>query len=274
MITIRSNIGSINSQRHLSSTQKRLTKSLEQLSSGYRVNKASDDAAGLAISESMRAQIKGLSQAERNANDSISLLQTAEGALSEVSNILIRMREISVQAVNGSLTSTDRGYLNTEFDNLRSEITRIANVTEFNGATLLNSSSNNFSFQVGIKNNDNSLITISLSDVRAANGLSLDTNRITGQTAAQTSITDIDTALQSVSEMRSSIGAAQNRLNTTIVNLSASIENLTAANSRIRDVDVAKATSNMTREQILVQAGVSVLSQANTAPQTALQLIG
>ena len=274
-ISIRSNIASLNAQRNLTQTQNQLNNSLERLSSGYRINRAGDDAAGLAISESMKSQIRGLHQAERNANDGISLLQTAEGALSEVSNILIRMRELSVQAVNGSLTGTDRGYLNTEFDNLRNEITRIANVTEFNGTALLNADSNTFSFQVGIKNDGNSQIKVELSSMTAATaGLNLNSSRITGQTVAQTTIDSIDSAIGSVSSLRATIGASQNSLSTTIANLSTNAENLTAANSRIRDVDVAKETSEMTRQQILVQAGISVLAQANQAPQTVLQLLG
>ena len=275
MLSIRSNASSLNAQKQLASTQQNMGVSLERLSSGYRINKAGDDAAGLSISESMRAQIKGLNQASRNANDGISLLQTAEGALSEVSNILIRMREISVQAVNGTLTSTDRGYLNQEFDELRTEITRIADVTEFNGQALLNADSNGFSFQVGIDNGSTSQINISLSDMTDDGAaISLSTNTITGQTVANVAITDVDAAIQQVSSLRSTIGATQNRLNSTIVNLATTSENLTSANSRIRDVDVAGESANMTRNQILMQAGTAVLSQANSLPQSALSLIG
>ena len=274
MLSIRSNASSLNAQKQLASTQQNMGVSLERLSSGYRINKAGDDAAGLSISESMRAQIKGLNQASRNANDGIGLLQTAEGALSEISNILIRMREISVQAVNGTLRSTDRDYLNQEFSELRTEITRIADITEFNGLQLLNNSAL-FSFQVGIDNGSTSQIQITLSDMTAdSTAISLETNRITGQNVANVAITDIDAALQEVSSLRSTIGAVQNRLNSTVINLATTSENLTSANSRIRDVDVAGESANMTRNQILMQAGTAVLSQANSLPQTALSLIG
>ena len=273
MLSIRSNPVSLNAQKHLATTQSRLGKTLEQLSSGFRINKAADDAAGLAISESMRAQIRGLNQAKRNANDGISLLQTAEGALSEISNIIIRMREISVQGVTGSLTSTDRGYLNTEFDNLRSEITRISNVTEFNGSNLLNANSNTFSFQVGIKNNTDSLLSVTLSSMNSTS-LNLSGSALTTADGSSGSIALCDEALTSVSSLRSTIGATQNRLNSTIMNLMTSSENLTSANSRIKDIDVASATAAMTKQQILIQAGTTVLTQANSSPQMALSLIG
>jgi flagellin len=280
-LVINTNVASINAQRNLSRTESSLHTSLARLSSGMRITAAKDDAAGLAISEKLRAQIRGLGQAQRNANDGISLVQTAEGALNEVSNALIRMRELGVQASTGTLGTEERGYLNDEFNALMTEIDRIANVTEFNGRYLLNGAScTGVSFQVGLNNNTNDRITVSISAVRVASlGFSGATSTVSAQsistaTKAQSSLAIIDEAIKDISNVRGDLGAAQNRLQTTVNNLATQRENISAANSRIRDVDVASETVAMTRSQILMQAGVSVLAQSNQLPQMALSLIG
>ncbi len=279
-LVINTNLASINAQRNLSRTEGLLNSSLAKLSSGMRITAAKDDAAGLAISEKLRAQIRGLSQAERNANDGISLVQTAEGALNEVSNILIRMRELAVQAATGTLGSEERGYLNDEFVELCSEIDRIASATEFNGANLLDGTqSAGISFQVGINNVANEdRITVDIGAVGTGNIGSgttvISMQTMTTATGAQTALGIIDAAIQEISGVRGDLGASQNRLAVTVKNLAMQRENLSAANSRIRDVDVALETVNMTRSQILMQAGVSVLAQANQLPAMALSLIG
>jgi flagellin len=273
--SLQSNITSLNAQRNLMKTERGLGTAMQRMSSGLRINNASDDAAGLAISEKLRSEVRSLSQAQRNANDGISLLQTAEGALAEGNDMLIRMRELAVQSANGTLGSSERTALNEEFTALRSEMDRIANVTEFNGTKLLDGSvSGGLTFQVGVDNvAANDRITVSISDSDAAgmgisSGMTLST--VTG---ARTALGLIDTAISNVASRRGEIGAAQNRLVSTINNLSASHENLSAANSRIRDADVASESASFARSQILMQAGVSVLAQANQLPSLALSLI-
>lgn len=283
-LVINTNIASINAQRNMNRTVGSLNTSLSRLSSGMRITAAKDDAAGLAISEKMKAQIRGLSQAERNANDGISMVQTAEGALDEVSGALIRMRELSVQASTGTLGSEERGYLDNEFQDLVTEINRIAEVTEFNGQKLLNGgASGGVSFQVGLNNVSADQITASIagslggtfaSQLGSAAGSTLAGQALDTTTNAQNALGVIDQAITDVSGVRGDLGAVQNRLSITVNNLATQRENLSAANSRIRDVDVANETVNMTRSQILMQAGVSVLSQANQIPGMALSLIG
>jgi flagellin len=277
-LVINTNISSINAQRNLSRTENALNSSLAKLSSGLRITAAKDDAAGLAISEKLRAQIRGMSQAERNANDGISLVQTAEGALDEVSSILIRMRELSVQAATGTLGAEERVYLDSEYDKLLDEINRIASVTEFNGQRLLNgASSTGISFQVGLSSNVMDRITVSIMNTFASQlgtGTFLISQTLSTVTGARSAMDVIDAAIQDISGTRGDLGAVQNRLATTVSNLATQRENLSAANSRIRDVDVAAETVNMTRSQILMQAGVSVLAQANQLPSMALSLIG
>ena len=279
-LVINTNVASINAQRNLSVTGSSLSTSLSRLSSGMRITAAKDDAAGLAISEKLRAQIRGLGQAERNANDGISLVQTAEGALNEVSNALIRMRELSVQAATGTLGDEERGYLHDEFSALMTEIDRIANVTEFNGKYLLNgASSTGVSFQVGLNDSTSDRISVSIANVNTASigagtGSMIADQSISTMTGAQTALDVIDEAIKDISSVRGGLGASQNRLQTTVNNLATQRENISAANSRIRDVDVADETVNMTRSQILMQAGVSVLAQANQLPSMALSLIG
>jgi len=275
-LSINTNVASLNAQRNLSVSQNSLNKSLQRLSSGLRINTAADDAAGLAISENMRGITRTLNQAVRNANDGVSMIQTAEGALNETSNILVRMRELAEQSATGTLGSTERGYIQDEFDKLTSEIDRIATSTEFNGTKMLDGSlsSTGVTFQIGARNvAANDQISLSLNsakstDLGLSGGLTVST-----QTGAQSALDTIDTAIQSVSQLRGGLGATQNRLQSTINNLQVAIENTSAAESRIRDVDVAAETANMTRANILTQAGTAILAQANQAPQAALSLL-
>ena len=273
-LVINTNVASLNAQRNLNTTQVQLGKSMERLSSGLRINRAGDDAAGLAISQNMQANIRSMNQAVRNANDGISLVQTAEGALNETSNILLRMRELGTQAANGVLSDTQRNNIQVEFANLQQEIDRISAVTDFNGRKLLNGDlSAGTTLQIGTGTTTSDTLTVTIGNASAAN-LSVSTNFVSTQAGAQSALTAIDTAIQLVSTARGGLGAVQNRLQSTISNLQVAVENTSAANSRIVDVDVAAETSNMTRAQILAQAGVSVLSSANQSPQLALKLLG
>jgi len=275
-LTINTNVASLNAQRNLNTTQLQLSKSMERLSSGLRINRAGDDAAGLAISQNMQANIRSMNQAVRNANDGISMVQTAEGALNETSNILLRMRELGTQAANGTLTQSQRDNIQVEFKNLQEEIDRISKVTNFNGTNLLDGSlSAGTNLQIGSGNTSNDKLLVKVTDAGAAT-LSVDSASaaVSTQAAAQASLDKIDAAISSVSTARGGLGAVQNRLQSTINNLQVAVENTSAANSRIVDVDVAAETANMTRAQILTQAGVSVLSQANQTPQLALKLLG
>lgn len=272
---INTNTAAINAQRNLYNTEMKLSKSLERLSSGLRVNRAGDDAAGLAISENLKSDIRALEQSSRNAADGISVIQTAEGAMDEVNGILIRMRELAQQAANETLGASERGYLNTEFQALSSEITRISDTTEFNGMELLDGSAGTLDIQVGLGNAAEDRISVTLATNRDATTLGIASSVLTGNdnTTALASIATIETAINTISSARADLGAAQNRLESTIRSIGNAIENLSAANSRIRDVDIAAETSAMTSAQILQQAGVAVLSQANTTPQTALMLL-
>jgi flagellin len=273
---INTNTAAINAQRNLYNTEMKLSKSLERLSSGLRVNRAGDDAAGLAISENLKSDIRALEQSSRNAADGVSVIQTAEGALDEVNGILIRMRELAQQAANETLGASERGYLNTEFQALSSEITRISDTTQFNGTMLLDGSvTGTMDIQVGLGNGAQDRIGITLTGDRDATGLGINASVLTGgdNTTALASIATVEAAISTVSSARADLGAVQNRLESTIRSIGNTIENLSAANSRIRDVDIATETSAMTSAQILQQAGVAVLSQANTTPQTALMLL-
>lgn len=273
-LTVNTNIASLNAQRNLTVTQGQLNKSLQRLSSGLRINSAADDAAGLAISEGMRSQIRSMNQAVRNANDGVSLVQTAEGALNEVSNILVRMRELATQSATGTVSSDQRSYIDSEFTQLKNEIDRIASATDFNGTKILDGSSGTVSFQIGAGNTANDIISVTIS-AGAASSIGVATASVSGNSgaAASAALGAIDTAIKSVSNIRGNLGAVQNRLQSTINNLQVSVENLSAAESRIRDVDVASETAAMTRAQILTQAGTSILSQANQTPQSALSLL-
>jgi flagellin len=275
---INHNITAMNSYRSLKNTNDSIDKSLEKLSSGLRINRAGDDAAGLAISEKMRGQIKGLNQATRNAQDSISLIQTAEGALNETHSILQRMRELAVQSSNDTNTSTDRSELQKEMDQLRQEIDRIADNTEFNTKTLMTGSfaSTGLRFHVGA--NSGQFVSLQFDSMRSSSlgvsgaqaSLALS---ITSNTSADSAITTINDAIETVSAERSKFGAMQNRLEHTINNLRNVEENLQASESRIRDVDMANEMMKFSKEQILSQAGTSMLSQANATPQGVLQLL-
>jgi flagellin len=273
-IFINSNVASLEAQRNLSKTQSDQSVNFQRLSSGMRINSASDDAAGLGIRENLNAQVRSLSVAERNSNNAISMAQTAESALGQVSGILTRMRELAVQGANGDLGATDRGYLDTEFQSLRSEITRISDSTLFNGRQLLGGAATTVTFQVGINNTTSDRIDVSFGGVDLT-ALGIDASSVSGATAAnsQTAIASLDTAIGTVSSRRATFGASMNRLSTTVSNLQSMRTNMSAANSRIADVDVAEETASMARNQVLSQAAVSVLAQANQAPQLALSLL-
>jgi len=279
-LIVNTNLLSLNAQRNVKNTQNNLGTSVERLSSGLRINSAKDDAAGMAISMKLTAHVRSLNQAVRNAQDGISVVQTAEGGMNEIHNILTRMRELSQQAATGILSTSDRSALNQEFQDLKSEITRISDTTEFNGLKLLDGSlsTNGVSLQVGINNTTNDRITVSggsFNDIDAsALGLSSTVSSIDSAASAQSMLALVDTAIGTVSTRRGNLGAVQNRLGSTIANLEIAGENLSAANSRIKDADFAIETANLTRSQIILQAGVAVLSQANTIPQYALQLLG
>ncbi len=272
-LRINTNIASLTAQRALSGITDRLAVTYKRLATGLRINTAADDAAGLAISERLRAQVRSLQQAQRNAQDGISLAQTGEGALNEVSNILIRLRELGVQAANGSVSSQDRRTLDEEFQQLVDEVDRIGRATEFNGIKLLDGSSSNVQFQVGIG------ISLGVDTLAAtlapmlATGLGIDVLGITNVGAATTALAALDSAIDSVSRLRSRFGSLQNRLESSIRYLGVQQENLAAAESRIRDVDIAQETANLARLQILQSAAISVLAQANTQPQLVLRLL-
>ena len=273
-LRVNTNITSINAQRNLATVTERLSGNFRKLSTGLRISTAADDAAGLAISERLRSQIRSLDQARRNANDGISLVQTAEGALNEVSSIMTRLRELAVQASNGSVSGQDKNTLNEEFQSLVSEVNRIGRSTEFSGIKLLDGSASSVSFQVGFGTTAGiDTLSVSLS-ASLSTTLNLDTLDIGSGGNTSLAITNIDQAINSVSSLRGSLGAVQNRLGSTINNLAIQVENLSAAESRIRDVDVAYETAQLTRNSIMQQASIAVLAQANALPQSALSLLG
>lgn len=276
-LSILTNVASLNAQRNLNATQEALGSSISRLSSGLRINKAGDDAAGLGISESLKASVRSLGQAQRNANDGISMSQVAEGAMNEMQGIVGRMRELSVQAANSTLGSTERGYIHTEFGQLSQEIDRISKVTNFNGQTLLDGkASTGLTFQVGIYNSSDDRISMSITKLNTStlgSTAKITNTSLSTVTNAQKAIGVFDAAIKNLSQARAKVGASQNRMSVTISNLSSSYENLSAANSRIRDVDVASETASLTKSQILSQAGLAVLSQANKLPQSALSLL-
>jgi flagellin len=276
-IVIRTNATALRTLRSLNRTHRDLSGNMEKLSSGLRINSAKDDAAGLAISESLRAQTTSLDQVSRNAADAISTLQIAESSMGEVANTLVRMRELSMQASSGQLSDQQRGFLHDEMDELRKEVTRISEVTEFNGLQLLDgglaTSAATLSFQVGINNTVNDRLEVNIATLNST-GLGIGTMSFTSQTSARDSLTLIDAAITQISSQRATLGAKMNRLGITMDNLASAHENLTAANSRIRDVDVGVEMGKMVSNQILAQAGSSMLAQANSLPQIALSLIG
>jgi flagellin len=274
-LQINTNIAAMNAYRNLSSTQGSMATSLERLSSGLRINRAADDAAGLAISETLRSQANGLNQATANAQDGISLIQTAEGGLNESHSILQRMRQLTVQAGNDTNDLNARTAIGSEITQLASELTRISGSTQFNGRQLLDGNVNNasISFQVGA-NSGEVLAVTALSTGADAATLGVAAIDVTDATAVATSLTAIDGAITDVSTQRATLGAVQNRLQHVVNSLSVAAENASAAESRIRDTDMAKEMTSFTRSQILAQAGVSMLAQANSAPQSVLKLLG
>lgn len=273
---IGTNIASINAQRNLSGSQVQIQTSMAQLASGSRINKAADDAAGLAISENLKGSIRSIRQASRNANDGVSLVQTAEGGLNEIGNIIVRLRELGIQASSDTVGDTERGFINKEVGQLKDEMQRIANVTTWGKTKLLDGSSPKFDFQVGINNNEGEdRISFDAGEnVATIDALGLDGIDFASKEGAQTALSSLDSAQTRVNEMRSNLGALQNRLTSTITNQGVFEENMSAANSRIRDTDVAAATAEMTRNNVLLQAATSTLSQANMKDQLALKLIG
>lgn len=274
---IMTNTSSVTGQRHMRNTRRLLDQSLERLASGFRINKAGDDAAGLAISEKLRAKVRGLVQAQRNANDGVSLIQVAEGGLNEIQNILVRMRELGVQSASDTIGPKERVYLDNEYQALKEEADRIANGTEFNGTQLLDGTGGTLDFQVNTGGeNLLGVDRISYDAFKAdanTDKLMIQDLAIDTKPGAQDSLAAIDYAIDYVSAIRGDLGAIQNRLTSTINNIGITVENLSASNSRIKDVDVADETSELTRNNILLQAGTSVLQQANTLPKMALQLL-
>jgi flagellin len=275
-LRINTNTTSLSAQRTLGVNNEAQAKSLGKLSSGTRIVRSADDAAGLAISEKLKATIRGQAQAERNANDGISMIQTAEGGLSEVGNILIRMRELSVQAASDTVGDTERGFTDLEYQNLKQEIERISQVTEFNGKKLLNGTGDTYDFQIGINNDDfQDRIKFNTEMLNSSlDSLGVGDLAVTSKEESQNALAALDTAIQKVSGQRAELGAKQNRLTSTVQNLQVSNENLSAANSRIRDTDYAAETAKNAKLNILNAAGTSVLAQSNAQGQNALQLIG
>jgi flagellin len=279
-LRIQNNVEAFNAHRQLTSTSDKLAASMEKLSSGYRINRAADDAAGLAISEKMRAQIGGLDQAQRNAQDGISLVQTAEGSLNEVHAMLDRMRDLKVEYLNGTLSDDDKKAIVAEGQQLAQEISNIRSTTKFNGIQLLDGtggSSGTISFQVGA--NTGETVSVTTSDLLGANGVGTDIAALSGAAAGSTtewdavSLDEIDSAITNVSTLRGNLGAVQNRMDHRLAELATYQENLTASESRIRDVDMASEMTNYTKLNILQQAGTSMLAQANQAPQNVLTLL-
>jgi flagellin len=273
---INTNVSSLSAQRSLSASNRASESTLSKLSSGSRITKAADDAAGLAISEKLKARISSTEQANRNANDGISMVQTAEGGLDEISSMLTRLRELSVQSASDTVGDTERGFTDMEYQNLKQEIERISQVTEFNGTKLLSGEGGKLDFQIGVNNNEfQDRISYDTSEQNAGiSGLGIDDIDVASKGGAQGSLMSIDSAIENVSGQRAKLGATQNRLISTSNNLQVTKENLSAANSRIRDVDYASASAENAKNGILNQAGTAVLAQANQNGQNALRLIG
>jgi len=271
-LRINTNVEALNAWRNLTHTAAQLSRAMERLSSGFRINRASDDAAGLAISEKLRSQIRGLRQAARNAQDGISLIQTAEGAMTEAHAVLQRMRELAIQAANDTLTDTERDTLQKEIDQLLEELDRIATTTEFNTNKLLNGdfATTPLVFHVGA--NQGQTISVTIADAQV-NALGIAGLAVTSQTLAEQAIASLDGAISQISTQRATLGAIQNRLEHTVANLGVAAENLQASESRIRDTDMALEMMNFTKLQILQQAGAAMLAQANLSPQAILQLL-
>jgi flagellin len=271
-LTVNTNLFSLNAQVNLSKATGALASSVEHLSSGLRITRAADDAAGLGISETLRAHVRSINQAIRNANDGISLTQIADGAAGTIGSLLQRMRELAEEAASATVGGTERSYLDQEFVALRSEIDRISKVTEYNGVVLLSGSSNSFSIQVGFRSSANDTLTLALNSLDI-DSIGLGTVNISTSDNAQSALANIDSAISAVATARAAFGSYQNRLQATIESLQAASVNLSAADSRIRDADFAYETAQFTKNQILVQSGVAVLAQANALPQQALALL-
>lgn len=272
---ISTNVAAINTQRNLIGSQRNIQNSMAQLSSGSRINKSADDAAGLAISENMKAQMRSSAQARRNANDGISLVQTAEGSLNEVSNIATRMRELAIQASSDTVGERERGFINLEVQQLKSEMDRIAKTASWNSTKLLDGSTPLFDFQVGLNATEDDVISFdSGKNVATLGALGLSDIDFGSKDGARQSINLIDEAQATINGIRSNIGALQNRLTSTVDTLAVTEENLAAANSRIRDTDIASTSSEMARNSVLLQAGTATLAQANQTSQLALKLLG
>jgi flagellin len=276
-MSVNTNLFSLNAQRNLSMSQASLSTSMQRLSSGLRINSAADDAAGLAISQRMNAQVRGANVAIRNANDGISLAQTADGALASVGDSLQRMRELAVQALNSTNSGSDKDSLNQEFQQLGSEIGRVLAGTSFNGAAILGASAGALTFQVGANTTANDSITITTTDMTADASITAVTGSTIDSTATtallNTVVNNIDAAIDDVNSKRAVFGASQNRFNAVVSNLQSSVENQSAAKSRITDADFAAETANMSRSQILSQAGTAMVAQANQLPQSVLKLL-
>ncbi len=274
-LRINTNVASISAQRALGHTKLNMDSNLRKMSSGERITRSSDDAAGLAISEKLKANIRGLRQAKRNSDDGISLIQTAEGGLNEISNIIIRLRELAVQAASDTVGDTERGFSDIEFQNLLQEVQRISQGSEFNGRKLLDGTGGLVEIQVGIHNdptNDRIKYDSTITDATLET-LGIHTETISHKEGAQMSLSKLDDALLRINGTRANLGALQNRLQSTSNNIAITEENFSAANSRIRDVDIASETADLAKNNILSQAGVSVLAQANQAPNFALKLL-
>ncbi len=272
---ITTNVAAINAQRNLMSSQRNIQNSMSQLSSGSRINRSADDAAGLAISENMKAQIRSSVQARRNANDGISMVQVAEGGLNEVSNIVTRLRELGIQASSDTVGEKERGFIDTEVQQLKSEMERIANTTSWNTTKLLDGSTPVFDFQVGLYSSENDRIQFDTSrNIATLDALGLSDVDFTTKEGARDSLRLLDDSQSAINGMRSNIGALQNRLTSTVDTLAVTEENLAAANSRIRDTDVAQASSDMAKNSVMLQAGTATLAQANQTTQLALKLLG
>ncbi len=272
-LIVNNNIASINAQRNLGISTAQLQGSVARLSSGLRITRAADDAAGLGISETLRAQIRSINQAVRNSNDGISLLQIADGGAGNIGGILARLRELAEQSASGILGSNERSFLDQEFVALRSEIDRISAVTEFNGVKLLSGTENDsLSIQIGFRSSANDTLTLSLKDLDTSR-LTLSSVNVSTSANALSALGNIDSAISAVASARANIGSLQNRIDAAVLNLEVANENVSAAESRIRDADIAFETAKFTRNQILVSAGTSILAQANTLPQQALSLL-
>jgi flagellin len=277
-LAINTNVGSLTAQRNLQKTARGLHQSISRLSSGTRVNSAADNAAGMAVSENMRAQLKGFQQAMRNANDGVAVLQTAESGYQSLSDLLVRMRELAVQSANDSVSDTERGYLHTEFADLIDEMDRISSVVEYNGIQLLDGTAGSagtgaMTFQVGTRDSANDRINIQL-DAQDSTTLGVNGDTISSQANAQSSITAIDSALEILSTDRAEIGSTINTLNVAVDGLASSIENYGTAMSQIKDTDMADESSAFSKSNVLQQAGVAMLSQANQTPNLVMRLLG